>query len=112
MLGAMASDPSHRPRFDVGSIAFRSCSLGRSHRKEIVPMKTRVKASFVGTALALALVASAYTADFHPVNDGNDHGDPPFLLEDGWKPLLNGKNLDGWTYVDTRRDGAWMATQG
>lgn len=24
-------------------------------------------------------------------------GDPPFLREEGWRPLLNGKDLSGWT---------------
>lgn len=27
-------------------------------------------------------------------------GDPPFLWEDGWRPLLNGKDLSGWHSVD------------
>jgi hypothetical protein len=30
------------------------------------------------------------------VQDGEPHGDPPFLLEQGWEPLLNGKDLSGW----------------
>ena len=51
-------------------------------------------------------------ANLPTVYDGNDHGDPPFLIEDGWKPLLNGKDLSGWTYRDTRRDGTWMVTKG
>ncbi len=50
-------------------------------------------------------------ADLPAVNDGYDHGDPPFLLEDGWKPLLNGKNLDGWTFRSPERTG-WMTTRG
>jgi Domain of Unknown Function (DUF1080) len=28
------------------------------------------------------------------------HGDPPYLTEAGWKPLLNGKDLSGWHSVD------------
>jgi hypothetical protein len=28
------------------------------------------------------------------------HGDPPFLSESGWQPLLNGKDLSGWHSVD------------
>jgi hypothetical protein len=50
-------------------------------------------------------------ANLPTVYDGNDHGDPPFLIEDGWKPLLNGKDLEGWTYRDTKK-GPWMATKG
>ena len=30
------------------------------------------------------------------LNDGEHHGDPPYLLEDGWRPLLNGRDLSGW----------------
>jgi len=45
------------------------------------------------------------------VNDGNEHGDPAFLLEEGWTPLINGKNLDGWQYTDPKRAG-WTATSG
>ncbi len=28
--------------------------------------------------------------------DGEVHGDPPYLLEEGWTSLLNGKDLSGW----------------
>lgn len=37
-------------------------------------------------------------------------GDPPFLLESGWIPLLNGKNMDGWEYVPNTGKGGWTAT--
>jgi hypothetical protein len=30
------------------------------------------------------------------LNDGLMHGDAPYLLEPGWQPLLNGKDLTGW----------------
>jgi hypothetical protein len=30
------------------------------------------------------------------VQDGEPHGDPRFLLEPGWEPLLNGKDLSAW----------------
>jgi hypothetical protein len=30
------------------------------------------------------------------LNDGEAHGDPPFLIEPGWTPLLNGKDTSGW----------------
>jgi hypothetical protein len=67
--------------------------------------------TLVGSAFALAIIAQAIGADLSLVNDGNYHGDPPFLLEDGWKPLLNGKNLDGWTYRSPQRAG-WTTTSG
>jgi hypothetical protein len=43
------------------------------------------------------------------VNDGHHHGDPPFLLEEGWRPLLNGENLDGWALQNPEREG-WGTT--
>lgn len=46
----------------------------------------------------MAFLFGGVAADSPNLYDGNDHGDPPFLLEDGWKPLLNGTNLDGWRY--------------
>lgn len=42
-------------------------------------------------------------ADFPNLYDGNDHGAPPFLLEDGWKPLLNGMNR----YVNPPYRAGW-----
>lgn len=44
-------------------------------------------------ALALAAAPGAQQAGYSPVQDGEPHGDPPFLLEDGWEPLLNGTDL-------------------
>lgn len=44
------------------------------------------------------------------LNDGDAHGDPPFLVEDGWRPLLDGRDLSGWH----ARDGkplTWFTTQ-
>ena len=61
-------------------------------------------------AIASALMLAAAAADLPPLNDGSDHGDPPFLAESGWRPLLNGKNLDGWELVDPGKPGKWMAT--
>jgi hypothetical protein len=45
------------------------------------------------------------------VNDGHPHGDPPYLLEEGWMPLLNGKNLDGWELQNPER-GGWGTSSG
>jgi len=59
----------------------------------------------------LVSLSAAIAADLPPVNDGNPHGDPPYLLEDGWKPLLNGKNLDGWYLKEPDKSG-WTATAG
>jgi hypothetical protein len=63
----------------------------------------------ISLVFTVALFLPAFGADLPPVNDGNHHGDPPYLLEDGWKPLLNGKNLDGWQYRNPQR-GGWTTT--
>ena len=68
----------------------------------------------VSIVLTLAFISIRVGADRYDrpvVNDGKAHGDPPYLLEDGWKPLLNGKNLDGWQYQKPER-GGWGTTPG
>lgn len=37
------------------------------------------------------------------------HGDPPFLYEKGWKPLLNGKDLAGW-HAENGGAHEWFTT--
>jgi hypothetical protein len=46
--------------------------------------------------LVLALVLPLSFQQKPQLNDGESHGDPPFLIEDGWTPLLNGKDVSGW----------------
>jgi hypothetical protein len=60
------------------------------------------------SAILFSPIASA---ELPPVNDGNFHGDPPYLLEDGWTPLLNGRNLDGWGYMEPEK-GEWAVSSG
>lgn len=43
--------------------------------------------------------------------DGESHGDAPFLIEDGWTPLLNGKDLSGWIGQDAKPHG-WITVRG
>jgi hypothetical protein len=74
-----------------------------------------MKTFLICCVTVMSFLFRGMTADFPNVYDGWDHGDPPFLLEDGWTPLLNGTNLDGWSFVkssDTRPRGAsnWMTT--
>lgn len=61
--------------------------------------------------LPAALAAAAAFAQMSQnLNDGDDHGDPPFLVEQGWTPLLNGRDLSGWH----ARDGkpvTWYTTK-
>jgi hypothetical protein len=45
------------------------------------------------------------------IQDGDSHGDPPFMLEDGWEPLLNGKDLAGWTSCDPAAKNEWYTTK-
>ena len=42
--------------------------------------------------------------------DGDAHGDPPFLQETGWTPLLNGQNLDGWEAAENKPN-EWFTTR-
>lgn len=45
------------------------------------------------------------------LNDGEMHGDAPYLLEDGWKPMLNGSDLAGWR-GDSQAKNDWFTTTG
>jgi hypothetical protein len=38
--------------------------------------------------------------------------DPPYLREEGWKPLLNGKDLTGWHAMDPAKPHEWKAVRG
>ena len=44
--------------------------------------------------------------------DGDPHGDAPYLIEPGWRPLLNGKDLTGWHGVDPKAKNDWMTVRG
>jgi hypothetical protein len=44
-------------------------------------------------------------------NDGEAHGDAPYLIESGWTPLLNGKDLSGW-HGDGAAQNQWFTTSG
>ena len=59
--------------------------------------------------VALALLTQA--PSFSPIQDGDAHGDPPFLLEDGWEPLLGGKTLAGWQACDAKATNDWRAVR-
>ena len=38
------------------------------------------------------------------------HGDPPYLSQSGWRPLLNGRDLTGWQ-ADGKGPHEWFATR-
>jgi hypothetical protein len=58
-------------------------------------------------ALALTIQAPAIS----PIQDGDAHGDPPFLLEEGWEPLLDGSSLAGWQACDPKVASDWRAVR-
>ena len=67
------------------------------------------------TVVILALIVFLSTLTLpaqRPVelNDGESHGDPPFLLEEGWRPLLNGRDLTGWHAQDSGPNDWYTAT--
>jgi hypothetical protein len=63
--------------------------------------------TFLVMVLTLPLIAQQKPV----LNDAEAHGDAPYLIEDGWTPLLNGKDLTGW---HAQGDGKheWVTTTG
>ena len=61
--------------------------------------------------LTLILVLAALAQKLPDRNDGEEHGDPPFLIEDGWRPLFNGRDLSGWHGQDGKPH-QWITTRG
>ena len=63
----------------------------------------------------LALLALAGLMQQPPrlsvIQDGKPHGDPPYLLEEGWEPLLNGTDLGGWKSCENGAKNEWFATR-
>ena len=45
------------------------------------------------------------------IQDGDTHGDPPYLLEEGWEPLLNGTDLAGWKSCEAGAKNEWYTTR-
>ena len=66
-----------------------------------------MKTLTVLTVFALGVAAQALP----PVTDGDMHGDPPYLLEPGWTPLLNGADISGWHGQDTGKPNDWYTTK-
>ena len=58
---------------------------------------------------ATILTAIALNAD--GLNDGEHHGDAPFLIEEGWRPLLNGRDITGWSGQDAKPSD-WLTARG
>ncbi|PYT24560.1 MAG: DUF1080 domain-containing protein [Acidobacteria bacterium] len=62
--------------------------------------------------LVALMTALSLGAQSRPeVNDGDSHGDAPFLVEDGWTPLFNGRDLAGWHGLGNEPN-EWFASKG
>jgi hypothetical protein len=61
--------------------------------------------------LVVLWAAAQQPPRYSPVQDGEAHGDPPFLLEEGWQPLLNGRDLTGWRACDPAAKNEWFTTR-
>jgi hypothetical protein len=64
--------------------------------------RTLLAIFFWALASACAQVPDLYTTE--------SHGDPPFLWQAGWRPLLNGKDLIGW-HGDGGKPHGWVTTR-
>jgi len=71
----------------------------------MIALKMRTGILILTCGLLLALFAQK-PGEF---NDGEAHGDPPFMIEEGWSPLLNGRDLSGW-HGDGNRPNEWFTT--
>ena len=60
---------------------------------------------FLGVVALLPLAAQRRPQ----LNDAEMHGDPHYLIEEGWKPLLTGKDLTGWKGQSPGQN-EWMTT--
>jgi hypothetical protein len=61
--------------------------------------------------LSVLVVLAGLAQKLPDRNDGEEHGDPPFLIEDGWRALFNGKDLTGWQGQDGKPH-QWLTTRG
>ena len=62
----------------------------------------------------IALLAAAFLQQppsYSPIQDGDPHGDPPYILEEGWEPLLNGRDLAGWKACEANAKNEWYTTR-
>lgn len=68
---------------------------------------TKILVLFLLVAPLLAQVPQRQLA-----NDGDAHGDTPYLIESGWMPLLNGNDLTGWHGQNPSAKNDWFTTNG
>jgi hypothetical protein len=60
--------------------------------------------------LALAIATALPAQKLPDIYKDETHGDPPYLSQSGWKPLLNGKDTSGW-HADDHGAHEWLATR-
>ena len=61
--------------------------------------------------VVVAILFSPQQRGYSPIEDGEAHGDPPYLLEDGWESLLNGTDLTGWKACDPQAKNDWYTAK-
>ena len=68
---------------------------------------------FARSFFAIAAFASlTFAQNRYQANDGDAHGDAPYMIEDGWKPLFNSAaSLSAWQGQDGK-PLAWISTTG
>lgn len=54
---------------------------------------------------------AAVTQSLPDLYHDEKHGDPPFRIEAGWRPLLNGRDLAGW-HADGSAQNEWFTSLG
>ena len=54
----------------------------------------------LSAASALLFLLFALSQKLPDIYKDESHGDPPFLSQTGWRPLLDGSDLTGWQSVD------------
>ena len=60
--------------------------------------------------MRLSLAFAGLAAAFIPIL-AQSAGDPPFLFDADWQPLLNGADLTGW-HPQSGKQNEWLATRG
>jgi hypothetical protein len=64
------------------------------------------------TLIGVLFLAGAAFGQVEVSTDGDPHGDAPYLIEPGWRPLLNGKDLSGWHGQNPQGKNDWMTVGG
>ena len=65
------------------------------------------RALILASVTALVCFAQAPS----PLQDGDYHGDPPFMLEPGYSALFNGHDLTGWHGMDPAKKNEWLTAR-